>query len=153
LTQTYDTSHAAFDPAKVAGLTPGRVTAWWFTGKGGTYVVWLAGLCNASAPVCPGTSLQTGSTYQDISNSPTAAGGCAGDTKYLAASPAGVQICNHAFVFYVTTIPSTATGNLVASVEKGQPDGTTIVGLTSAVAASPATPEIDLSTLGCTPPG
>jgi len=145
LTQTYP---ASFTAANVGGIGPGAVQAEWFKGAGGSYVVWFAGLCKATAALCPGSSLKVGSAFQDIANAPTGAGGCDGDSKYLAAAPAGVQVCAKAFVFFVSKIPDSASGTLYASVEKGQPDGT-VMGLTSAVPASATIPTIDLSKLGC----
>jgi hypothetical protein len=153
LTQAYP--NGAFDPSKVGGLPPGSVTVQWFHGSKGTWIVWYVGLCNAQAAVCPGNSIKVGANFEDISNSPLAAGGCAGDEKYLAVAPAGLQFCNDGFYFYVTKIPNAKTGTLYASVEHAQPDGT-IEGITGGVqtgTSSAAGGTLNLGTLKCKPVG
>lgn len=121
---------------------PGSVEAHWYQADG-SYVVLYRGLdAGAIAPLCPGNSIQTAAGFQNVSNSPNAAGGCA-DTVPAPPAGVGVQACGEHLV-YVTAIPVTAAGNLYGTVEAFDASGA-LLGMTSvAVANAAGTPTIDL---------
>ena len=69
----------------------GSVEAHWYR-AGGVYVIAFGGLDLAeSGPVCPGSSIQTESGFEHVSNSPTEENACEGAPE-LAAPDAGVHI-------------------------------------------------------------
>ena len=152
----YDTSGAPFDSAKLNGVRPGQVQAFWYQ-SGGAFVIVYATVDLASFGFCPGNSIQTETGFDHVSNAPTAPEACKGVESTLAAPPIGVRLCTSlasgAFA-YLTAIPTSAQGVLYASIAKGQPDGSIagVVGIAGG-GASPAgtVPEIDLGILGCTP--
>ncbi len=159
LTGTLDVPSKGFDRSKLDGFQAGNIKFDWFRSTGGTMVALYFGIAPLPAgldPLCLGTSLKTASGFEDVTNSPLGKGGCVGDDKHLATSPAGAQICNGGFVFYVTTIPNDAVGTLYASLEKAQSNGS-IAGLTSTTETGPKLAtypnQIDLSKYTCEPAG
>ena len=119
----------------------GSVEAHWYR-AGGVYVIAFGGLdLEESGPLCPGSSIQTDSGFEQVTNSPTEENACEGAPK-LAAEDAGVRTCGP-LVLYITEIPDDTEGQLFASVERYEENGT-IVGATGVVAADmEAAPEID----------
>jgi hypothetical protein len=117
------------------------VEAHWYR-SAGVYVIAFGGLDLAkSGPLCPGTSVQTGAGFEHVTNSPTEEGACEG-AENLAGSDAGVRICGP-LVLYITEIPEGIEGDLFASLERYEEDGT-IIGVTGVVEADmSAAPEID----------
>jgi hypothetical protein len=128
----------------------GSVEAHWYR-AGGVYVAAFGGLdLEESGPVCPGSSIQTDAGFEHVTNSPTDEGACEG-AENLAASDAGVRICGP-LVLYVTEIPEDTKGDLFASVERYEENGS-IVGATGVVEADmSAAPEIDSQASGYTLP-
>jgi hypothetical protein len=152
LSQGYASGGAAYDAAKLGNIQPGDPIAFWYAGTT-TYVVVYAFLdLTKTGPLCPGSSIKTGSGFEHVSNAPTVAGACSGEEKTLAQPPVGVRMCpilaNTGFA-YVTAIPLEAKGTLYASLEHAQPDGS-IVGLTGAIATG-STAAVDLDAMGCSP--
>jgi hypothetical protein len=117
------------------------VEAHWYR-SGGMYVVAFRGLdLDETGPVCPGSSVQTDSGFEHVTNSPTEDGACEG-AQNIAGLDAGVRICGP-LVLYITEIPEDTEGDLFASVERYAQRGR-IVGVTSVVATdSSAAPKID----------
>jgi hypothetical protein len=117
------------------------VEAHWYR-SAGVYVIAFGGLDLAEAgPLCPGTSAQTGAGFEHVTNSPTEEGACEG-AENLAGSDAGVRTCGP-LVLYITEIPEDTEGDLFASLERYEEDGT-IIGVTGVVEADmSAAPEID----------
>jgi hypothetical protein len=117
------------------------VEAHWYR-AGGMYVVAFRGLdLDESGPICPGSSAQTDSGFEHVTNSPTEDGACEG-AQNIAGLDSGVRICGP-LVLYITEIPEDTEGDLFASVERYAKKGR-IVGITGVVAAdSSAAPEID----------
>jgi hypothetical protein len=117
------------------------VEAHWYR-SGGMYVVAFRGLdLDESGPVCPGSSAQTDSGFEHVTNSPTEDRACEG-AQNIAGLDAGVRICGP-LVLYITEIPENTEGDLFASVERYAKRGR-IVGVTGVVAADmSAAPEID----------
>lgn len=133
-------------------VQPGSVEAWWYV-SGDRYVVLYAGVSlTDTEPFCPGNSIQIGSAFENISNSPTGQGGCPGRLgENLAGAGAGVQACGP-LLLYVTEIPADAEGTLYGSIEALR--GTDLVGLTSSVAtADGEAPEIELGPTLTVPEG
>lgn len=122
-------------------VTLGSVEAHWYR-VDGVYVIAFGGLdLDEAGPVCPGSSIQTDSGFEHVTNSPTEENACEGAPK-LAAEDAGVRTCGP-LVLYITEIPDDTEGQLFASVERYEENGT-IVGATGVVAAdTEAAPEID----------
>lgn len=117
------------------------VEAHWYR-SGGMYVVAFKGLdLDETGPVCPGSSAQTDSGFEHVTNSPTEDGACEG-ARNIAGVDSGVRICGP-LVLYITEIPEDTEGDLFASVERYAKRGR-IVGVTGVVAAdSSAAPRID----------
>jgi hypothetical protein len=118
----------------------GSVVVLWYE-TDDTWVAVFKGL-DASAPVCPGTSLETSpGTFNHVSNSPTEEGACEGiPSAGIAKAPQGVRVCD-GVAFYVTRIPVDTPGSLWASFQVTQ-DGAA-VGLTGAVKPEGEAPQID----------
>jgi hypothetical protein len=116
------------------------VEAHWYRADG-VYVIAFGGLdLEESGPLCPGSSIQTESGFEHVTNSPTDEGACEG-AENLAAPDEGVQRCGP-LVLYITEIPEDTEGDLFASVERYEENGT-IVGATGVVEANMAkAPEI-----------
>ena len=117
------------------------VEAHWYR-SAGVYAIAFGGLDLAEAgPLCPGTSVQTGAGFEHVTNSPTEEGACEG-AENLAGPDAGVRTCGP-LLLYITEIPENTEGDLFASLELYQEDGT-IIGVTGVVEADmSAAPEID----------
>jgi hypothetical protein len=117
------------------------VEAHWYR-SGGMYVVAFRGLdLDETGPVCPGSSAQTDSGFEHVTNSPTEDRACEG-AQNIAGLDAGVRICGP-LVLYITEIPEDTEGDLFASVERYAKRGR-IVGVTGVVAAdSSEAPSID----------
>jgi hypothetical protein len=122
----------------------GDVEAHWYTWDGNFVVVYAGWDVTTGEPQCPGNSLQTGSDFQFISNSPTQDGSC--DSEGFASSastivpvdgdyPSGARVCG-TLVIYRTIIPTTddsgapTAGFLYGTVE--QEIGGEFVGATGA---------------------
>ena len=142
LTDTYDTSGAAFSQANLP-IAPGSVIARWYQSDG-MYVVHYDGLDLAvTGPLCPGNSIQTAAGFDSVSNAPTGDGACSTATT-LVDPPTGVRLCGDQ-VLYLTAIPVETEGTLYGTIERFREDDT-IIGLTSKVEAdSVAAPVVDLS--------
>jgi hypothetical protein len=130
-------------------LPLGTVEAHWYR-SGGVYVIAFGGLdLEETGPVCPGSSIQTDTGFEHLTNAPTKGKACQG-AENLAGPGAGVKTCGP-LVLYITEIPDDAEGQLFASVEEYAKN--TIIGITGVVAAdSSAAPEIDLEAKGYTLP-
>jgi hypothetical protein len=117
------------------------VEAHWYR-SGGMYVVAFKGLnLEETGPVCPGSSAQTDSGFEHVTNSPTEDDACEG-ARNIAGVGSGVRICGP-LVLYITEIPEDTEGDLFASVERYANKGR-IVGVIGVVAADPsAAPRID----------
>ena len=146
LMQTFASKGAAFDPAKL--FPPGSVEAHWYVSNG-SWVVYYKGLdLSRTGPLCPGNSIKTATGFAHESDSPTEAGACDGVVSKVASAPVGVRLCG-VRVLYLTAIPSSESGTLYGTIEKGQPDGS-VQGATSQAPSSTGAPTIDLDRLGCT---
>lgn len=124
-----------FDPA-VMGFDVGDVTAEWFSTPDGFFVVVYAGLdLEATGPLCPGNSIQTGpDTYEFVTNAPTPGADCA-DFPTLTDDPdVGPLICDGVLA-YRTAIPIESVGNLLGTIEKPVEGG--IMGMTGAAQRIP----------------
>jgi hypothetical protein len=128
----------------------GTVEAHWYRSEG-VYVIAFGGLnLEEAGPVCPGSSIQTDSGFEHVTSSPTEEGACEG-AENVAGPDAGVRICGP-LVLYITEIPEDTEGDLFASVERYEENGT-IVGATGVVEADmSAAPEIDPEADGYTLP-
>jgi hypothetical protein len=117
------------------------VEANWYR-SAGVYVIAFGGLDLAeTGPLCPGTSVQTGAGFEHVTNSPTEEGACEG-AENLAGPEAGVRTCGP-LLLYISEIPENTEGDLFASLEVYQEDGT-IIGVTGVAEADmSAAPEID----------
>jgi len=142
LVSTYDTSGSAVVEADLP-VAPGSVIARWLQSDG-MYVVHYDGLdLSVSGPICPGNSIETATGFEFISNAPSGDGACSTATT-LVDPPTGVRLCGDQ-VLYLTAIPVETEGTLFGSLEKFR-DDTTIIGLTSDVAAdAAAAPDVDVS--------
>lgn len=128
-------------------VSPGSIQAWWYhTAK--RFVVVYAGFSLAdNDPLCAGTSILIGPGFENVSNSPTAEGGCTGRlTDHLTGENAGVRACGSLLV-YLTKIPWGSQGVVYASLETLK-EGT-VYGVTSAVDTTVAeAPRMELSETG-----
>jgi hypothetical protein len=117
------------------------VQAHWYR-SGGVYVVVFGGLdLDETEAVCPGSSIQTDSGFEHVTNSPTEEGACEG-APTIAGPGAGVRTCG-SLLLYITEIPEDTKGDLFASLERYERNGK-IIGVTGVVAADiSAAPEID----------
>ena len=123
---------------------PGSVTANWFT-SGGFYVVAYYGLdLRASAPLCPGNSINSGGGWLHVSNAPTEEGACEGFPTLTNDPDVGPIDC-HGELFYRTAIPSDLQGTLFGTIEMLDSDGN-LVGITSQAESTTEMLEIDLIT-------
>ncbi len=123
---------------------PGSVTANWFT-SGGFYVVAYYGLdLQASAPLCPGNSINSGGGWLHVSNAPTEEGACEGFPTLTNDPDVGPIDC-HGELFYRTAIPSDLQGTLFGTIEMLDSDGN-LVGITSQAESTTEMLEIDLIT-------
>ncbi len=128
LDTSYNTA-GEFDPA-VMGFDVGEVTAEWFSTPDGFFLVVYAGLdLEATGPLCPGNSIQTGpNTFEYVTNAPTPGEECA-DFPTLTDDPnVGPLICDGVLA-YRTAIPIESVGNLFGTIEKPVDGG--IMGVTS----------------------
>lgn len=119
----------------------GAVEANWYTWDDQFVVVYAGWDHTAGDPQCPGNSLETGGTFEFISNSPSGDGGCDPEDAFpnLVSGDEGARVCE-GLVLYRTIIPvEGSTGNLYGSIERAVEGG--FVGATSMVA-------IDSGTIG-----
>jgi hypothetical protein len=99
----------------------------------GVYVIAFAGLdLDETGPVCPGSSIETDTGFEHVTNAPTKGRACEG-ARNLASPTAGVRTCGP-LVFYITEIPEDTKGALVASVERYE-EKAEIVGVSGIVYA------------------
>ncbi len=143
LTTTYKIPPGGPAPDADLPFAPGAVEARWYK-SGDRYVVYYHGLTlNDGHLYCPGNSIQAGSSFQYVSNSPAIPGACEGASTLATEGAAGVYLCD-GFVMYLTQIPSTSQGDLYGTVEIFEADGT-LIGLTSVASTSLGDiPEVDL---------
>jgi hypothetical protein len=119
----------------------GSVEAHWYR-AGGVYIIAFRGLdLEETGPLCPGSSAQTDQGFEHVTNAPTEKDACEG-AQNLAGADAGVRICGP-LVLYTTEIPEGTQGDLFASIEQYNANGT-ILGVTGVIDADrSAAPEID----------
>jgi hypothetical protein len=124
----------------------GSGEAHWYR-SGGVYVVIFRGLDpNQGGPLCLGSSVQTDSGLEHVTNSPTRGEACK-RAPNLARPSAGVRTCGE-LLFYITEIPDDTEGDLFASVERYAANGT-IIGVIGVVNADKSkAPEIDVEAEG-----
>jgi hypothetical protein len=124
------------------------VTARWYQSDG-FYVVYFEDF-PLDEPLCPGASIQlaTGG-FANAGNSPTGEGGCEG-VPTLKEPPVGPYICGDGLVLFRTAVPIETQGELFASTNRQQNDGSGAGVLGHAPANASEAPEVDLS--GCDPP-
>lgn len=136
-------------------VTPGSITAHWYTFRGWDAVRFEGLDLGTSGPLCVGTSVLNAATHQveHLSSAPTAAGGCdpagAGQVA-LASADRGVRTCG-AVVSYITAIPAETAGVLYASLTAFRPGGTG-VGISSRLETTTGPiSELDASSVNCGP--
>lgn len=146
LIDTYDTATPGVPPDDADLPAPaGSVFARWYR-QDGFYVVYYDGFDFDGEELCPGSSIETASGFEHVTNQGTSAGNCGPTTDN---STPRVFICGDDLL-YVTAVPVDADGALYGTLEEYRADGT-IIGMTSHVTAdSEAAPAIDVS--GCLTP-
>ena len=124
-------------------VPPGTVLAHWYR-SGDRYLAVYVGVPADRGALCPGNSIQVGSSFEKISNAPAAPDACAGALQIASQE---VQTCGDLLV-YVSEIPVEKQGTLYASIERYE--GDTITGVTGSAATDAGeVPEVDLTDLGC----
>ncbi len=128
-------------------ITVGEALVDWYNGSNGFRVALYYGTAMTDLTrLCPGNSLNDGSTWILISNTAADSGACDGfptDTSSL-------RFCTSGVVLYETLIANDAEGTFFGSLEWNSADGNGIQGLTSSVPSRPDLPEIDLDADGYT---
>lgn len=99
-------------------LIPLGGTVEWYQYEG-SYVVQYPLSLSTAGPLCLGNSIAVGSEFLHVSDSPPEVGACdvpaiLDNPDVLATPPAGAYACG-ADIYYLTEIPTTATGFLYAS--------------------------------------
>ncbi len=132
---------APLAPYAGTSIVDGEVKAYWNNGSNGTLVAIYhgAGLGDLTS-LCPGNSAFTGGSFQYVTNTPAAAGAC---TDFPTPTSA-LLVCSSNVVLYQSAIPNDTEGELYASLEWRQEDGS-IIGLTGVSINQPGTPEIDFN--------
>lgn len=144
---SYNTATGTFD-ALVMGIAEGDVEAQWYQADG-FYVVVFEGLdLDATAPLCPGASIQVPSgAYEFVANVPTEGADCS-TFPTLSADPAVQVLTCEGVVSFRTAIPASSEGTLFGTLERPVEGGLT--GITSMTPTSAgAIPEVDVSLLSC----
>jgi hypothetical protein len=125
------------------------VNAVWYQ-SGGLYVVYFEGF-PLDEPLCPGASIEVqAGGFLHAANSPTGEGGCQG-VPTLRPAPTGAYLCDEEFLLFLTEVPVGTEGELYASVNRQNADGSGAGMLGHAPATPEQTPEVDLS--ACEGPG
>ncbi|MFA9566461.1 MAG: hypothetical protein ACERLM_17455, partial [Acidimicrobiales bacterium] len=114
----------------------GDVVANWYTWEDRFVVAYAGWDATATDPLCPGNSLESGGSFDHVSNSPAGDGGCDPEDLFIevVSGDEGARVCD-GLVLYTTIIPTVddageaATGTLYGSIERAV-DGT-VVGATS----------------------